>query len=661
MRQSRLNTPEKRARVGERIKIAATQAGLTLKELSERAETTPALVYQYVRGITSVPPETLENIARVTRVHTDFFDPEKDARSSLALPTDAPVGEGQPLTRMTTEPATRARIQAELRHLHQLAEAQDFPKRNRPAYMATLEQMLSLARTLENRQQEAWVLWRLGCSYIEDNNLEEAKQTILVARELFADEGMEEYHAHATQDLAHALSNQGEFEAAEHYMEALVKSINRDVRWRALIMLGSLRYRQHDYEGALRYFGRAAEQLEDAEPETRDGEGMPRLMLHVADVVRATGHYEEAMMLWSRCLQQAAVERKADQFLESLMEIAQCCQIMGRISEAKQRLELAVVLASFLFEDEARLSVARAMLAEVLVAMGSLDEAKENARTSLRIANQVRGARQTILSTLALAETNLAAGQWEDALVYAQEALNEAKRTGRTREVAQAYELRARAHLRHHEEALTAGASDEAQEALDKAFADGGLAYDLAARSESAREMAAARLTLARCSFRKGDEATAEREAREVLTMTQSGAVGLTRLLGNAAEQTLPALLRSPMLDLPALFTGRRLNLPSLEWQAHYLEGTVLAKRLGPDAAFSAMREAAKAIARLVSGLTQAEAATFQERHPEVKSVFQDLKRYAVTEAAKEESEALLESARWTGPERFPPLLPSGI
>ena len=39
---------------------------------------------------------------------------------------------------------------------------------------------------------------------------------------------------------------------------------------------------------------------------------------------------------------------------------------MGKISEAKHRLELAVVLAGFLFEDEASLANARALLSNVL-------------------------------------------------------------------------------------------------------------------------------------------------------------------------------------------------------------------------------------------------------------------------------------------------------
>jgi tetratricopeptide (TPR) repeat protein len=645
-RHKNWNTPEKRARVGHRIRLATQHAGLTLKEMAESIGIAPAFIYQYVRGITSVPPEVLERVAAVARVNTDFFDPEKDERSTLALPYDLQAPEGEEIVTAGAEIGTRARIQTELRHLYDLADAYNRPKRSRAKYMSTLEQMLGLARTLEDKRQEAWILWQLGRARLENNDLEEAKSDLLVARSLFADESLEDYHFHTTQDLVMVLSAQGAFQAAESYLNEMLTDASRDVRWRTQITLGSLRYRQHDYVAALHYFRDAAEQLEQEDPERREREGMPYLMAGLADVVRATGHYEEAMMLWSRCLQQAVSDRRTDVVIESLMEVAQCCQLMGRISEAKQQLEKAVMLASFLFEDEASLGIAQALLASVLVAMGSLDEAKERARASLKIANRVRGARPTILSALALTETLLAAGQWDDALSYAQEALDEAQRTTRTREVGQAREMRARAYLLQCQERQAAGDREAAQQALGQAFAEAQAALDIAVKTESTREEVMAHLTLARCHYYQGNEEAAEEEARAARKLTEEGAVGLPRLLGREIDK-LPALMRSAELDLPRLFESRKLNLPGLEWQAHYLEGTVRAKRLGPEHAFEAMRDAARAISRILAGLTATEAASFQKRHPEVAAVFNDLSRFALTDSERQEATALLAGAPW--------------
>jgi tetratricopeptide (TPR) repeat protein len=641
--------------VGERIKLAATSARLNLKELAEQVDLSPSLIYQYVRGITSVPPEVLERIAAVVRVHPDFFDPEKDERAALALPSDLETPEDASGLPALGEPGTRARIQTELRHLYQLADAYNRPKRSRSHYLSTLEQMLGLVRALEDARQEAWILWQLGRAQLESNELDEAKQNLLAARDMFGKEGLEEYRIHTTQDLVMALSAQGYFETAEQFLHELLPQASRDVRWRTLITLGSLRYRQHQFAGALDYFRQAAEQLEQEDPERRDREGIPYLMAGLADVVRATGHYEAAMMLWMRCLEQAVQDKRTGAIIESLMEVAQCCQLMGQISKAKDRLEQAVLLASFLFEDEASLGVAQALLANVLVAMGSLDEAKERARQSLKIADRVRGARPTILSALALAETNLAAGQWDDALRSAQEALDEAQRTKRTREVGQAHEMRARAYLLQCQEAHAAGDPQKAQEALNRAFSEATTALEIARRTESIKEEVAARVTLARCHIYQGEEEGAEREASEARRLTEEGAVGLPRLLGQKVED-LPELLRSPELNVPRLFEGRKLNLPGLEWQAHYLEGKLLAKRLGPEYAFTAMREAAKSISRILNDMTAAEAATFQQHYPEVAAVFSDLTRYALTDTARQEATALLAAAPWT---RLPAPLPA--
>ena len=213
------------------------------------------------------------------------------------------------------EPATQDRLRAEYRHLYELAQAHNAPKRNRAAYIASLEQMLGLARAADNRQQEGWALATLGRAHIENNHPEEALQHLVTARDIFAAEGMKEYCALAALDLAYLLSDMGRFDAAQNYLNEVIQLDNADLRWRGLISLGSLRFRQNQYGEALEYFRQAAETLETTEGVQRE-EGMLELRNHIADVVRATGHYEDAMRLWTDCLQQAASERKAEAFLE---------------------------------------------------------------------------------------------------------------------------------------------------------------------------------------------------------------------------------------------------------------------------------------------------------------------------------------------------------
>lgn len=648
MRQAKLNTPEKRARVGERIKVAATQSGLSLKELAQACETKPSMIYQYVRGITSIPPDLIERIAAVTRVHTDFFDPEKDGRSAFGLPADQPSPEGVPVLNAPAgaEPATRQRIETELKQLLTLALAQNRPERDRAAYRSSLEQIFALSHATGNARQEGGALWRLAALKLEENDFTGAQQNFTTAREIFQNEGSEDSRQMLTLALADAYMHQGNFDTARGYLDELVTSNDPNLLYRTHIELGMLAFRQHDHSGALKSFCKAAEQLQRIEPEKRSPHAVLSLIGNLADIVRAAGHYEEAMMLWGRCLQQATAERKADAFLESIIEIAQCCTLMGRLGEAKQRLELASVLAGFLFEDEGRLSIARALLADVQVTLGSLDSAKENARAAMRIANKVRSARPTIISCMALAETYLAAGQWSDALDYTQEALDEAKTSKRTRELAQIREMRSRAFLRKEEEARTGGNAAAAQEALRQAFAEAGQSMEFATKADSVAEQVSAHLALARCHFRQEDGEAAEREAHAALELTADGGVGLQRLLGEDAKN-LPELMLSPEIDLPRLFAGRRVQLPSLEWQALYMEGMLRATRLGPGEGFASIRDAAQTLTKMLSTLTQSEAVHFQQCHPEVADIFAKLSQFALSEGDRQESTRLLESARW--------------
>lgn len=644
--QRSVRTPQKRARVGERIKLAATSAGLTLKELARRVGCTSSLMYQYVRGITNVPDETLQQIAKTTGVVMDFFDPDKDPRAALAMPGDPGSAErlemGVPVDRVT----------ADMRQLQKLAEAYEEPGRNVAALIGTLNQMLALARVRSDRQQEAWVLWRLGTLHRDAGQCEEAQRMLGEAENLFADEGLDTYRARVQLDVALTMGELGFTDSAASILESVAAMGDPDLSWRALMNLGNLYYRAHRLEDALRAFSRAAGALEDVDAEQREGEGVPHLISSVADIAMDTGHYETALALWTRTLARAAEERKSEVFIEALLNTAQACQNVGKISEARQRLEQAVMLATFMFADPNRVGVARALLADVMVALGSLDQAREEARAAMKSAMKGGAPRGMILASLAVAETSMAAGQLEEAFSYADDAVRTAQRSKWRREEALSRNVRARI-------ALQMAHRDGSQNGLQQALADAREAVAFAERIGARPEEVAARLTVAQCLWRSGDEEAAEAEAQAALDLTQDGALDLPRLLGEDARQ-LPPLLTHPPLDLPQLFADRRMTIPAVEWQAQYLQGTLRAKRLGPAAAFVAVRDAAVALGRLLDGMTPEDAAAFRRQHPQVAAVYDDLARFALTEEHRTEARALLERAHSlfgsndSGPARLP-------
>ena len=633
---SKLNTPEKRARIGERIKVASTQAGMSLKELAMLSGTTPTLIYQYVRGIISPPQELIEKIAAITRVHTDFFDPDKEARSTLALRADQPNPPGSPVSDYASEPGTLARIKSEMDHLSLLRDAYLYSKRNLSAYVSTMDQMLGLARAVDNKAQEGWILWQLGKVRIEEHQLDEARSQIRQARKLFMEEGQDELFNLAAMDLAVALEMDGQLSEAKDCLEEAVKAASTDVKWRAYINLGGIYYRMHNNEAALRSFCQAAEQLELMDKSTRDGVGMLYLQISIAEIARGAGHQDEAVMLWNRCMQQATDARMTEHFLEALMNIARTYKDMGLLSEARQRIELAVVLAGFLIDDESRLSIARARLSELLLATGFIDDAKDSARIATRLAHKSRAAHPTIVAALTLAESNLATGQWRDALDYAQEALDEAHRTRRTSEVSNAKEIRARAYLLSCEHYLNVKDYKQAADALKKAYDEASSALEQAITSDTVKEQMAAYITLSRCCVMNNDEAQAEQHADAAIALSSTGAVSLSRILSNVATE-LPPMLKSPELDLASIFASRSVSLPRLEWQAQYLKGTLAAKRLGEEAGFAAMSQAAQLICSEMSTMTPVESSRFQQSNSEVRDVIASLRKFAITSEAKQE------------------------
>jgi tetratricopeptide (TPR) repeat protein len=198
---------------------------------------------------------------------------------------------------------------------------------------------------------------------------------------------------------------------------------------------------------------------------------------------------------------------------------------------------------------------------------------------------------------------------------------------------------------------------------LKEALEEAHRAQKIAERIDAPRERLIAHLTRAQCYYLLGEETKATQEVQQALEITRDGAVNLARLLGEEAQH-LPALLRTGPLNLPQLFAGGSLQVPALEWQAYYLQGTLQAKRLGAEAAFEAMRNAAKALSKLLAGLTMEEALRFRKQHPEIVAVYEDLARFALTEADQHEAEVLLHSTHWlhaSSDAELKPALPESV
>lgn len=613
---ARIRDPEKRARVGERIKVAAASAGISLKDLARSLGLKPVKMYQFVRGVSSVPPDILDAICERTNVTLEFFDPDRDARSAFAAAANAEL----PLEVI----GGADRASGQLRQLELLANAYDEPRRNPQALAAVLHEMLGVAKVLSDRKAEAVVLARLGRVECETGNLSNARVHLTLAKELYGVLEMERHVASTSLDLAACALEEEDYEGAVEHARVVGETGPADVRWRGQLALADAYLASHRPDGALAAVLEAARLLEKVEGEFGSPEGIGALGDVVASIAAATGHLEPALDLWTRRMQQTGEQKDPVRFLDALLRAAGVLVWMGRFREARQHVDLAVTLATFLDTDAARLSLAQSRLVEVLALVGPAARAKEVARSAYRLALKAQLRRVETAAYIAMAEAYYASGQYDDAAAHALEAIAGAENSpGRILDVVRARLILART-------LLTVAGGDASK--LRDARVEAERAKAGAARCKSPLHQLEADLVIARCAMATGDAEGASAAIAEAAELQQTGAMSLGELLGEE-EAAIPAVLRLPELDLPQVFSGRSLNVPGLAWQIQYLSAMLNAKR-GGRMDFDALRKAAQTLAGLLAAMDRDEAATYARRlsfgdKPEAQRLLEDLARSA--------------------------------
>jgi transcriptional regulator with XRE-family HTH domain len=648
VRQRKLNTPEKRARVGERIKVAATQAGYSLKELAEQAGVAPSVIYQYVRGITAVPISLLDNIAAVTRVHTSFFDPEQDARQTLALPIDAPhVDPGTAVS--VAETGTRSRIEGEMRQARALAEACAGSRTNRAAYLSALEQMVVLSRALDRREQHAGILARMGRARLEDGQLALAYSNLMEARDLLGQEVSETTHR-VTLDLALCHAEREEYAEAARVLEEITAVEASPARWRAEILLGQIRYRYGDYPGALLHYGQAAESVLAQNSPQSERDAQSPLAMALAQLAYGIGHFEASRSLWSYAARRAERDRDSAVYLQAVTELARCEEARGDLAAARCCLQQVTVLTAFWEDDEKRQVVARGLLARVQAAVGAEDNTRENARLALRIAHRNGKIADNIAASIALAQIRIASKQFTEALEYGRDAVDLARRSDRAADLASAHLLTAAACCGEH--ATRRGDSSPAAEAaLRRALVEAKAAADAADRGRDLLVRLQAQWMIADLYAAMGAEREAEAALDTFLNMVNAGPAGFKAFL-NTGTNSLLALL-SAEIDLPALLQASgRLDLPLIEWQVHTLRGLLAASRKNLNSAYDSFLQAAQVVWRVMCGLTPAEAYAFHRRNPRLSDLLDGLEQTAIAAGARDDVRTLLERIQLSIEER---------
>lgn len=607
VKHRKLNTPEKRARVGERIKVASTQAGLSLKDLAEQAAVSPSVIYQYVRGITAVPDPLLERIASVTRVHLSFFDPEQDARQAFALPVDASANREE-IAAPYTDAEARARFEQEYRRARAIVEAYRAPRSGPASYEAALQRLLALSRALDKGDEPVTLLAQIGRAQAENGQSEQAKSTLLEARPLPSHTSSEAW-AQVTLDLAAVCAEVGAMEEAERYLLEVAAAETCSLRWAALVQLGRERTRKGDFAGAIAFFDRSAQAVNSAGSDRHGPTARLALCAAVGELAYRAGDFGAGRALWKTSGRLAEELADASAYLEAMTELARSEEACGDLSAATHCLEKAMAVAAFSPELENRSVPALALLSRIRLLLGQREAAHECALRAHRQALITGITADTIAGSLAMAQTRVASGHIADALDHASEALKAAERSRCTEEIAAARLVRASAlYLAREKPDSSAGHTHD--EALSEAHA----ALKAATETDCTpiRIASLVLITELTCAMRRHDEAQAT--ATTLLDAMNERPRNIAALLGTDGQSLVDLL--APEIDVLSCFRAAvRVDLPLLEWRVHVLCGSLAAAGGQMEAAHNSYKQASQIVSRIVDSLSPAEARAFMEQY----------------------------------------------
>jgi tetratricopeptide (TPR) repeat protein len=215
--------------VGRQIRIAANNAGMTLKTLAERLGVSKPTIYAYATGALHVPESRLRSIAEITDHDIEFFsspspDENQDLRSQLKI-IDA--------TLSPPDPRTASRLA--------LAVIEREPDSDDALELAKLS-------------------FRAGNALLQHGDYLDAIQQLEHARRSFLNLGHVDYAANASQSLGFCYINLGRLEKAKDSFAYARDHLPPDQKWMGLIAMAALAERLGDFDQANRELTRLLQQ-----------------------------------------------------------------------------------------------------------------------------------------------------------------------------------------------------------------------------------------------------------------------------------------------------------------------------------------------------------------------------------------------------------------
>lgn len=502
-----LASREGRREQGARIAAAAEAAGLSLAELAQAVGCSRALIYQYVGGQVLAQADRVQAIARCCGQSLSWFYADE-----ATVPASVPAADDTAAVALAERLAT----------LETLAEAQAAPP-DFAAARATAVKLVEAAGESGDAARLARAQYRLGAACHALGELDGARAAMLRAIEGFASVGQDANVLAARQTLGAALAGLGERDRALAEFEQVIAGGAPTSEWRGRLGRADVFEALGRGEEALAELARAEASVA-AQPAgaARDWAELYVLAATV-NVYLLHDDFAAAQTAARRCAPLAEELACVDQHLEAKLNLGYARRHLGAWAEALEAYDDALRLAR-LTGDRERQAVALACRAELLAVLGRHESARTQAREGLALGLELGSLRAELLSHLALSETCRRAGELQEALFHAQQAL-----TGAAAHSLAKLEVTARLAVAQARRAL--GEPGAAQ--LDERRA-AAIAERLGARAAEAQ----AGLGLARADLDRGDrEAARQRLDAARQQAEQTGALELRwEALALAAE-----------------------------------------------------------------------------------------------------------------------------
>lgn len=419
--------------IGRRLREAANDAGMTLRELGDKMGVSRPTIYAYASGALKMNERRIQQAAQITGRPAGFFEPRNvedlDPRSSM-------IQSFKLIDALLAPPSPAKATDAAREALESNKEAET------PAIRAEL-------------------LRRLGNSLTQTGDYVGAIRQLEAALVIFDSEGARDKQALCLQTLGVCYISLGQVEQARKCFEEALVNHDDQTKWKAEIALAALAERVGDFEEAEAQLSRLLDNP------TLDDVALTYVRANYASIVCARGRWKSGYSQTETALESAFATSLNDQIAELLVQSALALTWLGRLEEAT----LMVVRArdvAFTVKDEARATLADVAKASLIYAFRKHDEAREVIGNTYARAMQGQYRRSESLALLLKAELAFERGDDMAAFEFATQAVSHATAHQMVVATAQGYAAMAKSLSRLGRQADASAALQKSSDLVDK-------------------------------------------------------------------------------------------------------------------------------------------------------------------------------------------------